>query len=223
MNSAEQVVLEGIDVSSRITAASLIKRMKLPDFVYFKATDGVGSPSATIVQSATDVRSIGIARTGAYHFLRVRHGRTQDAREQCREFLELRARAGCDAIEAWLDVEFGEVGSSNRSATHDEVRDAIVTFLDEWQAHTSDAIDIYSSDGEFHAMGIVKISGIEAYGLAKADYRTSATNAPIPPWTSTRFFQYRGTTPYEGVAGGADLTRCYGELALKAPSTDTCP
>jgi GH25 family lysozyme M1 (1,4-beta-N-acetylmuramidase) len=205
--SVDDVVLEGIDVSSRIVAEQLVK---IPAFVYFKATDGVGSPSSTILSSAIACRSRGITKLGAYHFLRVRHGRAQDADEQCKEFFDLRAATGTDSIEAWLDVEFGEENSSNRAATPDEVRAAIEMFWDAWHGLTTDVLDLYSSPGEAAAMGIVLIPGVDAYPLAKAAY--GGTQTPIAPWKSTRFHQYQGTTPYTGVIGGADLTRCFGTL-----------
>ncbi|MFI4978538.1 MAG: GH25 family lysozyme [Solirubrobacterales bacterium] len=209
-------MLEGIDISSRITDAGKVARRAA--FIYQKATDGVGTPSAVIVPNANALRAEGAGDVlGAYHFLRVRHGRPQDADEQCKEFLAVRREAGCPLI-SWLDVELGEEGSSNRAATKDEVRAAVVLFLDTWHDCTEDPLAWYSSPGEANVMGLVLIPELALLPLALADYESTyhvPASLPSPP----AFWQYQGTTPFDGVAGGADLTRFLGSLdVLRAMS-----
>jgi GH25 family lysozyme M1 (1,4-beta-N-acetylmuramidase) len=204
------MTIEGIDISSKVTDPVAVAAKAA--FVYMKATDGVGSPSGVIVQNANGLRIAGLGdMLGAYHFLRIRHGRAQDADEQCKEFLELRATAGCPLI-AWLDIELGEEGSSNRAATKDEVKAATVMFLETWNVQTTDSLAWYSSPGESNMMGLVAIPELVDIPLALADYRDAPHEPPQFKPEMMIFWQRRGTTPFAGIAGGADLTRFFGTV-----------
>ena len=206
-------MLEGVDISSRVTNADALAASAA--FVYQKATDGVGSPSSVIVQNCNGLRIAGKgAMLGAYHFLRARHGRAQDADRQCKEFLEMRSTAGCPLI-SWLDIELGEdasVSYSNRHATRAEVRAAVVMFVETWSQETGDMLAWYSSPGEAQAMGLVDIPELRLLPLALADYE-EAFHVPAPFSSPPAFWQYAGTSVFDGVSGGADRVRFFGTEA----------
>jgi len=203
-------MLEGIDASSIISAQATIAAGKA--FAYLKATDGTGTLSKAMLPNANALRGEGLGEAlGAYHFLRVRHGRAQDADEQCKEFMDARANAGC-LLSPMLDIELDENGGSvsNKWATKDEVKAAVILWLDTWAASSSQTVIIYSSPGEANAMGLTLLDELAAYPLACADYEASV-HVPAP-WTGPpSFWQYDGNVPACG--GIVDLLRFNGDLS----------
>jgi GH25 family lysozyme M1 (1,4-beta-N-acetylmuramidase) len=208
-------MIEGIDVSSAALNYTEVAAAKA--FVFQKLTDGVGSPCAAALPHCNGLRAVGMGDVlGGYHFLRVRHGHAQDADEQCRQFMDARANAGCP-LSPWLDVELGEPGSSNRAATHDEVKAAVMLWLETWEASCSDTVTIYSSPGEAAAMGLTLIDELARYPLALAAYNGGgSTPAPPHPWTAPyAYHQYLGDVPMFG--GIVDQVRFFGTVdQLKA-------
>lgn len=173
-------------------------------FACIKVTDGVGSPNPCLMPHANALR--GSMPLSGYHFLRVRHGYAQDADEQCKQFMDGVANAGL-VLPPWLDVELGEPGSSNRAATHDEVRAAVELFCETYEASWSTPLTIYSSPGEIQAMGIDLIANIAQHPLALAEYVLAPGRAPtVPPtspklpapWTAWAYWQYAGDVPMFG-------------------------
>ncbi len=216
---APQSILEGCDVSywsGNLDYDGIARDMV---FLYHQATDGVGTVDGKILERTNALRSVGMGDVlGAYHFLRVRHGRAQDAKEQCKEFLDIRAKAGC-MLPPWLDVELGEKNSSNRAATHDEVRAAVEDFWEQYEVETtspSTELPLYTSPGEAQAMGIILIPNVGLRPLALAEYNGGAPPAlPAPvlavwPIDKILFHQYQGNAfAYHGVI---DRTRYFGTL-----------
>ena len=211
--------LEGCDVSywsGNLDYDAIARDMK---FLYHQATDGTGTTDGKILERTNALRNVGMGGVlGAYHFLRVRHGRAQDAAEQCKEFLDVRANAGC-MLPPWLDIELGEKNSSNRAATHDEVRAAVEEWLEEWEKQTTAPatdVPVYSSPGELQAMGVIFIPNIGLHPLALAEYNKGAPftlpAAVAAVWSAdmVMFHQYDGNVfAYHGVI---DRTRYFGTL-----------
>jgi GH25 family lysozyme M1 (1,4-beta-N-acetylmuramidase) len=200
-------MIEGIDVSGGALDYEQVAAAK--SFAYQKATDGVSMVSGQLITHCNGFRAAGMGDAiGVYHFLRVRHGRAQDADEQCKQFLDAQASAGAVLI-PWLDIELGEPGSSNRAATKGEVKTAVLLFLETYEACTgTQRVAWYSSPGEALVLGLTLIDGLASYPLAVADYES--VPHIIQPATSYSFWQYLGD---QGVFGGVvDLVRFNGTV-----------
>lgn len=173
-------MLEGIDLSSGTLHYDEAAAAKA--FAFIKCTDGVGSVNKMLDPHATGLRGAGMRALGGYHFLRVRHGRAQDAGEQAREYAVARANAGVTDLPAILDVELGEDMSSpvsNRHATKDEVRQAVELFISAWSETYADKLFGYSSPGEIATMGLALVPAFTALPLVVADYE-SVEHVPRP-------------------------------------------
>ncbi len=116
-------MLEGIDISRAnglsIDWPTVAQHIQ---FVYVKSSDGVDYEDPLY---ASDVKSIKARNLdfGAYHYLRVRHGRAQDAEKQAQQFCGLFLREGC-TIRPTIDCEL----SNNEAATGAEWSEAIKVF-----------------------------------------------------------------------------------------------
>jgi GH25 family lysozyme M1 (1,4-beta-N-acetylmuramidase) len=216
----------GLDISSGSFDWPIIAAVE--DFVYIKATDGVGSPNPELPTLVRQAQDAGVKVIRLYHFARIRHGRPQDTDEQCKEFLDACAKYGL-TDEPWFDVEAGGLASgceamlestdpSVVSAVKSEVAQAVDLWRKTWSACLGGAYDFYGSPGEMKLMGIGEIDGIGELPLALAAYLLDPGQAPsspptapasLPaPWSSWRFFQYAGdVTRYGGLV---DLTVCNG-------------
>lgn len=202
-------MIEGIDVSSGTLRFGAVAAEK--SFAFIKVSDGVGSLNRWLDVLSTGLRGAGMRALGGYHFLRVRHGRAQDADEQAREFVAHRIAAGVDVLPAILDVEFGEgldSPVSNRHATVDEIRAAVEQFIATFRSLTSDTLWGYSSPGEIGTMGLALIPAFAALPLVVADYEPTEH---VPHPFAAIAWQYRGNVLAYG--GCVDLIRYDGELA----------
>lgn len=222
-------ITEGIDISGwsegghHLDVAAIISGGA--QFVYHQATDGTGTLDSGLLQACNDLRAGGLsAYIGAYHFLRIRHERAQDADEQCKEFLDAASRAGA-VLPLWLDCELGMDKASprwNGLASPDEVKAAIELFYE-----TLDKISVgrvcplYSSPGEVTAMGTAGAAdAVVSRGLCVAEYSPNSAKAAADMAAlfsadsgAVLFHQYQGTSPYPGVPNGADRVRFFGSLA----------
>lgn len=213
-------MIHGVDLSGNVQSIDMGALAASEDFFYHQATDGVGTVDKMLMVRANEIRAAGKGDAfGCYHFLRVRHGHAQDADEQCKQFLDARMRAGC-TLPPWFDVELGEEHSSNRAATHDEVRAAVELFLETWEQSLGGALFGYSSPGEMNIMGLDKVDAFTSLPLALAEYVLPPGQAPATPpmspklpapYTSWSFWQYGGDVPrYSGIV---DLVLFNGTLA----------
>lgn len=178
-------MLEGFDISGgtlRYAEAAAAK-----SFAFIKTTDGVRDVNRWLDAHATGLRGAGMRALGGYHFLRVRHGRAQDADEQARECAAARANAGVNVLPLLLDIELGEgpdkngvvPAVSNRHATKAEVAEATNLFIDTWRAVSPDPLWGYSSPGEIGVMGLSFVPAFTALPLIVADYE-AVEHVPHP-------------------------------------------
>lgn len=203
-------MIEGIDVSGWSGNLHYDQIAAACAFVYHQATDGVGTVDKMLMPRTNALRGLGLGSAlGAYHFLRVRHGMKQDADEQCKQFMDARANAGC-TLAPWLDVELGEERSSNRAATHDEVRAAVELFLETWDASTSSTLMVYSSPGEMSVMGVALVPSIEKRPLALAEYTSKPFIIAPQPWSKWTMWQWDGNASAFG--GVVDRVRFDGTI-----------
>ncbi|HEY1956667.1 MAG TPA: GH25 family lysozyme [Polyangiaceae bacterium] len=172
---------QGIDVSGWSGNLDLDKIAAECAFVFMQATDGVGTIDKMLMPRSNALRGVGMGKVlGCYHFLRVRHGMKQDADEQCKQFLDARANAGCP-LPAMLDIELGEPGSSNRAATHDEVRAALELFIETNDKCLGGELFGYTSPGEGKVMGSYLVDAFTALRPAIAEYVLAPGHAPATP------------------------------------------
>lgn len=200
-------MIEGIDVSGWSGNLRLEEIAAECAFVYHQATDGVGTVDKMLLPRTNALRGVGMGKVlGAYHFLRVRHGMRQDADEQCKQFLDARAKAGCP-LPGLFDVELGEIHSSNRAATKDEVRAAVELFLETNDKCLGGPLFGYTSPGEGDVMGTFSVDAFTAMPLVLAEYVLPPGQAPaVPPtapklpapYTNWAGWQYAGNVPRYG-------------------------
>lgn len=212
-------MIEGIDVSGWSGNLDLDAIAQSCAFVFHQATDGVGTMDKMLLPRTNALRGVGMGKVlGAYHFLRVRHGMRQDADEQCKQFLDARANAGCP-LPGMLDVELGEPGSSNRAATHDEVRAAVELYIETNDKCLGGPLFGYSSHGERLVMGLDKVDAFNALMPAVAEYVLPPGQAPATPThgpklpaplTTWSLWQYAGNVPRFG--GVVDLLLFNGSI-----------
>jgi hypothetical protein len=205
---AALVTTEGFDASSgplRYEEAAALA------FAFLKVTDGVGSLNRWLDVLSTGLRGAGMKRLGGYHFLRIRHGRAQDADEQAREFVAHRVAHCVDSMPGLLDVELGETSSSNRIASRSETSEAISLFVDTYRTLTGDDLWGYSSPGEIGVMGLATIPAFTALPLIVADYEAHEHD---PLGFNVVGWQYRGNVLAYG--GCVDLIRLHGDVPAGA-------
>lgn len=193
-------MIEAIDVSSdqdpgkidRVcVAAAGITR------VYARASDGVDWEDKYFCEHMVWARKNG--ETGAYHFLRVRHNRPQDAELQARQFVAKYRREGCTATAA-LDCELVPSGLPN-AALHNTSTDA------EWAIAGAlwrnvvlselGAVMPYGSPSFFEERPMLA-AVFAADPLWVSHYGVAVPRVP-PPWTDWAGWQYAAS---EGLPKG---------------------
>ena len=163
-----------------------------------KATDGIGSPDARYQLHTTQAAAAGLM-VGSYHYLRIRHGRAQDARAQVREYLA-RWRSHWQ-LRPVLDVESG----GNEAATSAEWAQAVLDAVDECQRSVGVSPIIYTSRGEWEGRGLWALGSLDRCPLWLACYGATAV---VPrPWSGYALWQWTGDGHVDGVAGTLDLSR----------------
>lgn len=202
LGGVRPVTCEGFDASSG--TLNYPEAAEKAAFAFIKVTDGVGSLNKWLDVLSTGLRGAGMQRLGGYHFLRIRHGRAQDADEQAREFVAHRAAHSVDTMPALLDVELGESSSSNRIATRSETNEAISLFVDTYRTLTADDLWGYSSPGEIGVMGLAFVPAFTALPLIVADYEATEHD---PLGFNVIGWQYRGNVLAYG--GCVDLIRIH--------------
>jgi GH25 family lysozyme M1 (1,4-beta-N-acetylmuramidase) len=180
-----------------------------------KATEGVGSLDSQCLTRCAQAKAAGL-KVGVYHYLRVRHGRAQDAAEQASEYLAVWKQVSPDLLPC-VDVEsmYNTVNASAGAATAAECQEAVMQFVQAIVAATNLAPIIYTSNGEWTSMGLTGLP-VGSSPLWEAGYGSSAT--PPSPWTSKAAWQFSGSGQCPGVTGACDLTQCDNLAALLVPS-----
>lgn len=232
---APPAFVDGIDASGWSGHLDYEKIAQELGFVYLQATDGVGTVDNSLLARANALRAAGMSdRIGVYHFLEVRIDRAQDAEEQCKEFLEARAKAGTPLV-PWLDVELRSLPKAAQIILEQRalvtpsdpdvmkiraaVRAAVDGFVDAWARLLGQTLCGYSSPGEMALLGLAEVDSFTALPLALAEYAlppgqapaTPPTSPKLPaPYTSWAFHQYAGNVAAYG--GEVDRVRFNGTL-----------
>jgi GH25 family lysozyme M1 (1,4-beta-N-acetylmuramidase) len=178
--------------------------------VLHKATEGVGYQDSKCVERCVAARQAGL-KIGVYHYLRIRHNRPQDARDQARAYINVWHGVNSDLLPC-LDVET----AFNEGVTREEAAQAVIEFCDEINILTGHKTIIYTSHGEWVSMGLSPLTSLAINPLWVASYGSSAT-AP-PPWTIFAAWQFSGSGNAPGVVGPCDLSQCDDLSLLLVPS-----
>lgn len=199
--------LEGIDVSGHQPVVDF-KRVRAAgiSFVYVKATEGVSFTDKKAASHGKGARDAGL-ELGAYHYLRVRRG-AQDAAKQAGEFLRVYRAIGCTLIPA-IDVET----DGNEGRTHAEYLEAVRQARVVLEDALGMAPFIYTYPGFWAGAGALRAANdLAACPLWIASYTKRGPTIP-PPWTAATMWQYAagkgvlGTV--DGVPGYVDRNRLF--------------
>ena len=164
-----------------------------------KSGDGIGSPDRSLSAHVDGARAAGLA-IGTYHYLRIRHGRAQDAKAQAREACAAWLASRCE-LRLVVDVESG----GNEAASTPVWSEAVVVFVAECEAQTGHTPTIYTSRGEWRLTALTALGRCPLWLACYGDVAV----APAP-WHSYDAWQYTGTGTIAGV-GPYDLSRATDE------------
>ena len=173
-----------------------------------KASEGVNSPDSKMAKHCAGARAAGFW-IGTYHYLRVRHCRPQDARQQMREYVAIWREQAC-ALRPIIDVET----AGNDLCAPDEWAQAVTDAVGELEAQTDVSPIIYTSPGEWLGAHLGGLSALRRCPLWLASYG-SAAHAPAP-WATFAAWQYTGSGTIAG-AGPYDLSRAADLVPLLMP------
>lgn len=176
---------KGIDVSKYNNPANFdwdVLKTSI-EFMYAKASDGVGSPDPKFAMWVASAKAASIP-IGAYHYLRVRHGVPQDAIQQADEFCVIHEALKCDLI-PMVDVEL--VGNSN--VTDGELAEALLTFLKRCEERLSVKPLIYTYPAFWMShRALASMTEFATYPLWIAHYTLGKPIVPAP-WTDWLIWQ----------------------------------
>jgi len=165
-----------------------------------KASEGVDYEDHKCKLYCGQARDAGF-KIGTYHYLRIRHGKEQDARTQARQYVTIWMRESCD-LRPIVDVE----SMSNEAANSAEWSDAVLSFVDAVESMVGFSPIIYTSPGEWGPRGLGSLKSLVRCPLWIASY-TNAPSVKTPePWTSYSMWQYDGNGKIDG-KGPYDLSR----------------
>jgi len=183
-------MLEGIDVSRYQNPNSIDWQLaaKTIQFVYAKASEGGSStPIADprFSQHIAKAKEAGLL-TGGYHYLRVRHGQPQDARQQADVFCDIIEKQGCELL-PMLDCET----DNNKAATDDEWLDAIRTFMARCRERLNVVPFLYTYPGFWASRRkLTEATDLAVYPLWIAHYTTALKPIVPRPWVMWIMWQY---------------------------------
>ena len=175
-----------------------------------KATDGLGSPDPAFMAHVTSCQSVGI-EAGAYHFLRVRKGRPQDATDQAKEFCDRYLAAACTLLPC-LDIEDPPQTPESQWASPQEYAQAIHDFLAVLDTALPGKRAAYSYPYFFTKYLTSPMPDLATCVCWWADYSSANPIAPSPWNAAPLLHQYTegGTVP--GYIGKIDRSRSAGSL-----------
>lgn len=206
------MMIEAIDLSSANPVDPDFARVKSAgiEAVYLRASDGAGWADPVFARRGKAALAAGLD-VGAYHFLRARHLRPQDAVEQVREFHALAIAAGVTLAPA-LDVEDEPHGEPYTPA---ELLAGVLAALGELEACFCVRPLLYTYHAFVASRSELRGSAeLGAYPLWIADYGGLPAPRVPPPWSADGWaaWQYaagaassRGRV--DGVIGDVDRSR----------------
>ncbi len=205
-------MLEGIDVSvangkidwQKVAAAGI-------SFAYAKATEGMGGTDPTFYDNIKGILTAGLP-AGAYHYLKVRHGKLQDADAQANAFCDAYIKAGCTAL-PMLDCEDG----GNKEPTAKEWVTAINMFVKVVEARLGCKPLLYTYPGFWASLGKeMQTQDIASLKLWIAHYTKAAQPMMVEPWSIWFIWQYAASAGVfgrvDGVSTYVDRNRCVGVI-----------
>lgn len=180
-------MIEGIDISSAQPLTIDWNKVKGAGvrFVYVKASEGVDYVDPFFMRHVANAKRAGVV-TGAYHFLRVRHGKPQDASQQCDDFCKAYRAAKCEMIPA-LDCE----DEGNAGCTVSEWLDAIREWVDRCKENLGVEPIVYTYPYFWSTLGsaVAKAEDIGRLKLWIANYVTSPAPIIPKPWSDWTMWQ----------------------------------
>lgn len=183
------------------------------EFVFIKATDGIGCSDPYFMMNWAAAKTTGILRS-AYHFFRP----LQDPVQQAEAFLRLTG-GGAGELPPALDLECS-LRKLPDGTHHDEWEDVgpqdrlprVTAWLQRVQKECGAAPIIYTSHS-FWAEKMANTPALKDHPLWVAHY----TEAPAPKlpggWTQWRFWQFSQSGKVRGIRGKVDLNRFNGKSA----------
>ena len=198
--------------------------------VLVKASEGVDYEDSRCRDHCDGVRRNQL-ELGTYLYLRVRHGKPQDAREQVRQYLSIWVREAC-TLRPCLDFETafntvygdgpnrGHAMPPELAATRSECAEAITAAVDECEKALHVSPLLYTSKGEWESMLPAGLSSLSRCPLWIAAYGSHAT--PPDPWTSYVAWQYSCTGTIAGALVRADGSTFDGPFDLST-AADLAP
>lgn len=196
-----------------------VKRAGVQAMIH-KGTEGVESVDGQCLSRCAQAKSAGL-KVGVYHYLRVRHGRAQDAAEQAAEYLAIWRQVSPDILPC-MDIETAyntdPATTPGGPATAAECQQAVMQFWQAIVAATGLAPLVYTSGGEWVSMGLTGLRSVSSSPLWEAGYNASPPTPPSP-WTSFAAWQWQGPAGQcPGVSGPCDVSQCDNLSALLIPS-----
>jgi lysozyme len=199
----ELVDLSAFQSPSAVDYAALATSVQA---VIVKATDGLGSPDPAFTAHVSKCQAAGI-EAGAYHFLRARHGRPQDATAQGNEFCDRYLAANCTLLPA-LDVEDPPQTPQAQWATPEEYAEAIHDFLAVVSSRLACAPLVYSYPYFWRQLGTaVQTPEVAACPVWWADYSSANPIAPAPWNAAPLIQQYTDAGRVSGYGATIDRSR----------------
>jgi lysozyme len=165
--------------------------------VILKATEGVDYVDPLFRQNVMRAQHADIMVL-AYHYLRIRHGKPQDASTQVQQFSDLVRPLGI-AGPLIVDVERAE----NEVASATEAQIAI------WDACVECSC-LYTSPGEWATFGGPTMKSMGDVDLWEADY--GGAPVPLAPFGMPKLWQWSGNGSCPGVTTAVDRSRWLGTL-----------
>lgn len=192
-------MIEGIDISNAQPLGIDWKAVKASGitFAYAKASEGTGYIDPKFSHHVAGAKAAGLL-TGAYHYLRVRAGKLQDADKQADGFCDVYLAAGCELL-PMLDCE----PTGNAGATPAEWLAAIRMWVDRIRTRLGCDPVLYTYPGFWAGLGkTVATSDVAALKLWIAHY-TPAPHPTVPlPWKTWTVWQYAADAGVIGQVNG---------------------
>lgn len=171
--------------------------------VIAKATDGLGSPDAAFLRHVDGARAAGLP-VGAYHYIHVRTGQ-QDAARQGEQFAARYIAGACELLPA-IDVE----PDDNPAGIAREVwLQAVLDCANAVTQACGVRPLIYSFPSFWRSLSPETRPELEMYGLWVASYPAPTV---LPPWSDYVLHQYSGGALLDGLSGKVDRSRARGGI-----------
>ena len=188
---------EGIDISGAqrgcVDWAKLDPAIR---FVVVKLTEGVSYEDGAARDHCAGVRTAGRDLAG-YHYLRVRAGKSQDARQQAHDAAAVATRERCE----WLGLDVESEG--NAGARPVEYATAVMDFAHEWRSIVETPLVLYTYPGLWGSLGAMPMELAEL-PLWIAHYAPPSPKVPIvpAPWSEWFLWQYAASASVIGRVDG---------------------